>query len=232
MVFSDTSTEQGIVQETRFLTGTNSNTYPLNQIVRNANRGLDKIVAKIIGSDGRWQWDDSNYTDYPIATTNLVSGQKEYVMDTTFLAITRVEWKDSNGDWVLGRPIDQRDIPEAIDEFYDTNSNPIYYDKVNDSLFLFPAPNYNSTNGLKVYYQRNVDYFTSTDTVQEPGFASQFHRLVSLYAAYDYALARKQELIPGLSREIAMMESELTDFYGKRSEDEPRVMRSVYKSSR
>jgi len=232
MVFSDSTDKQGIVEEVRFLTGTNSSTYPIAQLTRNVNRALDKVTSTIISADGRWQWDDSNETDYPIATSDLVSGQKEYVLSNNFLTIYRVEWKDSNGNWVLGVPIDQRDIKEAIDEFQKTDSTPLYYDKINDSLFLFPKPNYNSTDGLKVYYQRNTTYFTASDTVKEPGFGRQFHRLLSLYAAKDYAVARKQEMVTPFTNEIQKLEDELERFYGARSEDEPRVIKSVYKTSR
>ena len=234
MVFSDPTNKQGIVQDVRFITGTNSSTYPLEEIVRNSNRALDKVSAMIVVSDGRWQWDDNNFVDYPIATTDLVANQREYVLSNDFQVITRVEWIDQNDndEWVLGRPIDQRDIKVALEEFNETPSQPIYYDKLNDSLFLYPTPDYNATGGLKVYYQRNGSYFTSNDTVKEPGFDRQFHRLISLYVSHDYALARKQELITPINNQIVVMEGDLREHYGKRAEDEPKVIKSVYKTSR
>jgi hypothetical protein len=231
MIFSDPTDKGGIVEEIDFLCGTKAATYPLDHKVRNVNRGLDKVVAIILGADGRWQWDDTNYTDYPIATTDLVSGQKNYKMASDFLDITRVEWLDSNGNWIKGTPLDQRDIKVALEEFHSTNGTPLFYDKLSDSLALYPAPNYNSTDGLKVYYQRVVSYFSDTDTTKVPGFANQFHRILSLYATKDYALTKKPQILPQINNEIALLEREIQDFYGQRSKDEAKKIKPVTKLS-
>ena len=48
-----------------------------------------------MGADDRWQFDDTNHTDYPIATTNLVANQRTHVLSVSHLRITRVEIKTS-----------------------------------------------------------------------------------------------------------------------------------------
>jgi len=227
MEFSDTTTKDGIIQDCEFwlfagnygqITG---NANLLNTFTALSNRALDSVTTAVLEADDRWEFDDSTYTDYPIATTDLVSGQRDYVLSVSHLKVLRVEWKDSTGNWILGKPIDLEDISVARDEFMFTSAVPVYYDKLANSVFLYPSPNYNSTGGLRVYYQREPNYFASTDTTKKPGFASICHRLVPLKACYDYAVANNlTDKITVLRDEIAKRDLELRKFYGRRNKDE------------
>jgi len=219
MVFSDTTNKQGIVEEIDFILGTNSDSYPIPQKVRNVNRGLDKVASLIVKSDGTWEWDDTNADDFPIATTNLVASQQVYSLPTDLIIPQRVEVKDENGNWAVLEPIDKATIGEAMTEYFDTPAIPEQYDKVANTIWLYPAPNYNSTDGLKVYYQRFFSYFVAEDTTKEPGFAKPFHSYLSYYAAAEYARARKPELLPRLEESLAKYELEIKDHYARRSED-------------
>ena len=85
LVFNDTATKSGILQdvETRVFgdEGYGSITNDTNrkyQFTVKANQALDRVVYLILCSDGRWQFDDNNYTDMAIGLTNLVSGQRNY----------------------------------------------------------------------------------------------------------------------------------------------------------
>jgi len=92
MIFNDTTPEaQGIVQDVYFEASTNATAYPIADLTRNANRGLDNAVALILGADSRWQFDSTNATDLPIGTTSLVSGQKDYTFDNDYLVIKSIE---------------------------------------------------------------------------------------------------------------------------------------------
>lgn len=219
MVFSDTSTSQGIVQDARFLVNADAGTYPTNDITRNINRYYAKAASIIIGSDGRWQFDDTNYTNLPIGTTDLVNGQQDYSIDDTFLTVTRVECKDSNGTFRELNPIDQNDVTGAMTEFLGSGG-PLFYDKIANSFFLYPKPDYDMTAGLKVYFQRDVSYFTPSDTTKEPGFNPQFHRYLSLGAAYDFAVKNTLDNRKVLKQELLEMEAAIKDSYAKRGRDE------------
>lgn len=221
MQFSDTSNKQGIVEDIDFFCDTDSTTYPTAQKTRNVNRAYDRVVSLILGSDGRWQWDDTNATDLPIATTTITANQQDYGIDTTHLKITRVEIKDSAGNWILLNPIDAAEVTDqSISDFYKTAGLPIYYDKIANSIFLYPKPNYTQAASLKVYFQRNVSYFTASDTTKQPGFASPFHRLLSLGASFDFALKKGLPQLNSLREQIAVMEQALMDFYAQRPKDE------------
>lgn len=231
MEFSSTSDKAGIVEEIDFLVNTDSTSYPLTQKARNVNRWLEEVVSLIMQSDSRWEWDDSNQTDLPIATTTLVDSQQDYnIAGATFLKLLRVEIKDINGNYYLLEPISEKDITaQAMTEFLKTAGRPLYYDKLGDSVFLYPKPssaNVTLSAGLKAYFQRLPSYFTSTDTTKVPGFAPLFHRILSIGAALDYAVAN------GLTTKINILtpmaeklKAGIVEFYSSRIRDEAVRMR-------
>jgi len=220
MVFNDTTNEQGIVQETRWLVGANATSYPINDLTRNVNRWFDKAVALIFKSSGRWQWDDANQTTFPYATTDLVSGQQDYTMPVSHLRIERVEVKNEDGSWQRLQPFDKRDVQGSIEGFETTDGLPRYYDVVGTSIFVYPKANFAQDDSLKVWFQRGGSYFENDDTTKVAGFAEIFHRYLSLGAAYDYALKNSVANRNQLREEISAMEEEIKDFYALRQPDE------------
>ena len=224
MIFYDNTYSQGIVQDALFTIFANSADnaqYPIGDITRAANRWYDLTVDKILQADGRWQWDDSNATDLPIATTTLISGQQDYGINTAFIRITRVEIIDASGQSRLIQPIDQEDVyNQSLTSYLSTGGTPIYYDKIANSVFLYPAPNYGAVNGLKIYYERNANYFVTTDTTKVPGIASPFHRILSLGAAYDYMLARNLPQKESVKKNLDELIEAMQDFYSRRDRDE------------
>lgn len=197
MVFNDTTGGQGIVQDTYFEASANASSYPIADLTRNANMALDTALTLILGEDARWQFDDTNATDLPIGTSALVSGQQDYSFDAEYLVIKSIECSDGQGNWNKLIPIDNFDEQVALSAFQTTNGVPKYYDKMGESILLYPAPNYSiapddaTPGGLRAYFQRNINYFTVNDTVKEPGFATHLHKYVSLYCAYVYACAKE-----------------------------------------
>lgn len=248
MDFNNTTTEDGIVQDIDFGVGSTRATYPLTRIANDANRAMDDVITIILGADGRWQFDDTNYTDLPIGTTNLVSEQQDYSFDPEQIDVTRVECKDENGNWQYLVPFDQRDLTPpgvatipvtgltsvgtlggnnySLTDFMSTSGTPVYYDKIANSIFLYPKPNYNSSGGLKVYFQRKPSYFESTDTTKQPGFAKHLHKIISLKCQYTYAVAKilSPNTIQFLQQQIAIWEQKVRDFYASRKKDEKVVM--------
>ncbi len=220
MTFNDTTNESGIVQDIDFLCSTTASTYSLKNKARNVNAWYKKTISWILEADNRWQFDDSNNTDLPIATTDLVAGQDNYSFDGEWLKVLRIDAKTETGQWTTLTPIDQADITGAYDSFENAPGTPKYYDTIAGSIILKPSSSYNSTNGLKVFFQRTGDEFISTDTSKKPGFAEQFHRIVSLGASYDWAIVNKPTVKADLRSEIEQLKTELQTFYGERAKYE------------
>lgn len=223
MQFSNTSTSAGILEDIDFICETNSTSYPTADKVRNSNRWYYKAITWILKANRTWEFDDTNLTDLPIATTTMVASQKDYALPTDLLKLIRVEVKDASGNFQTLDPINQDDIKVGLTEFQETDGMPKYYDIIGNSVFLYPSPSSSQTtltSGLKLYYSREVDAFTSSDTTQEPTIAEPFHRILSYGASFDWFVARGNTQKAGLMRqELAVFQKELRDFYGDRNEN-------------
>lgn len=206
-----------------FLTKTNSTSFPVADLTRAANNALEHVSALILRCDSRWQFDDTNQTDLPIATTALVASQQDYSLATTHLTIDRVEVKDSAGNWHRLTPIDQQllkgDRTTALAEYRETTGLPEEYDLIGNSVFLYPAPNYSQAASLKLYFTRPPSAFDTADTTKTPGFNSLFHDLIPLWVSYDYCIANGLPKASGLLAEIERKEADLYEFYGTRDRD-------------
>jgi hypothetical protein len=228
MQFNSHASSFDIVSDVKFWAGiatADTTSYPIADITRNANLWYDRVVSLILQADGRWQWDDSNSTDIPTGTINLVSGTQKYDLGTgvsTFLEILRVAVKDSSGVYRFLTPMSLSDFNgrDPMDASQ-TSGTPIGYFKLGDYIVLDKIPNYSSASGIKLYTQKNVSYFTTSDTTKEPGFVATFHQLLSLGAAHDYcAVNDMPKRMLTIEKKIVKLEAGLGIFYSQRSRDE------------
>lgn len=198
--------------------GGDSLTAPLKTFTRNANLGMNNTDSLIMRSDNGWKWDDSNRTDLPIGTKALVANQEDYSIDATQLKILKVRIKDRQGNLVTLDPVDRKEISDA--QLTEAAGDPKRYWKQGNSIFLNPKPSYGYAAGLEVQFQRGGSYFVVGDTTKEPGFARQFHRLISLYPALDYADTNNlDKLAAKIQLKITKLENELLAFYSDRAND-------------
>lgn len=213
-----------------FLTSTNSTSFPDSLLVNEVNNALDRVTSLIMASDGRWQWDDENQTDLPIATTSLVSGQQDYTLAVSHLGIVRVEVQDNStptSAWHKLTPIDSADLYAlAQTDYLSNNGMPTYYDKIGNSFFLYPAPNYSQNASLKIYFKRGPSYFTTGDTTKTPGFNSLYHELIPLWVAYSYAIANGKQNATLLMNQIQLKEDALREDYSLRDKDDRPKLRT------
>lgn len=217
MEFSNTANSQGLIEDVDFLCGSNSSSYPTVHKTRNINQAYQDVTRLIWEVSDDWQYDDSNATDIPLAYGTLVHSQQNYEFPTDAQKVRRIEIKDVNGEWVKLSPMDYRDVDVALPEFQSDAGLPMFYDMIGRSIFLYPTPSSaycTLASGMAVYVDRNVTLFTTASTTASPGFAPQFHRILSLQAALDFEkdvnqrqlwLAEKVNLIEGLKK-----------FYGSR----------------
>ncbi len=228
---------QDIKTKARFLTSTNSASFTDADVVILANNAVEHVEALINNADDRWEFDDSNQTDLPIATATITAGQQDYSLATSHISIDRVEIKDLTGNWKKLNPIDQHDIRfQALAEgettrngaYYSTNGTPLQYDKLANSIFLYPAPNYTQASSLKIYFTRPPVAFLVGDTTAQPGFNPLFHDLIAYWVSYEFAIANGKGNATMLWQTIQEKEQKIYDFYGQRSRDErPRMQVST-----
>lgn len=217
MVFSDTTNNQGIIQDIDFWANSDHTIYLIADKTRSVNRYLEMCVSDILSANNRWEWDDTNQTDLPRGVTDLFSGQAQYNFDSTWLTVERVDIKDSAGNWSELTPLNEADIHQGYSAFQSTAGNPNSFDVDGDNLFLHPTPNYSLTGGLKVFFKRKPVLFVTTDTTKEPGFASVFHRILSLGAAYDWCVIKGLPRATQILAEMNTMRESLKGYYASRN---------------
>lgn len=243
--FNDTTNLQGLVQvfeqeigaDTGFISG---NTERLKKFVAGVNMAWDDYVGVAIKSSGKFQFDDSNHTDYPIIKTNIVQGQRDYtftidetgnlVLDVYRVSIltsaTATKYQDIE-------PIDEQSGRETNLNTEDTTQGvPSAYDKTGNAIRFDFLPSYSSTNGLKVYINREASYFTTTDTTKKPGCPGIHHRYFALKPALDYARRNSLSNYALIREEVVSFEGDVENgvqgsierYFARRSKDERPVM--------
>jgi len=246
MQFNGETNEQDIVHDIYFETSSNASSYPIADITRNANTALDNAVSLILFADNKWDFDSTNAVDLPVGSTDLIQAQQDYEFDDEFLVVKSVEVADPQGKWIRLIPIDNLSLEErqSMTDYLSTNGTPEYYDKLGGSIFLYPAPNYNmrladeSLAGLKVYFQRKMDYFSVNDTTKQPGFALHLHKYIPLYCSVVYARAKGLKNLSNLEKAIEYFEGNrlrggsvngaITAHYSKRERDVQQQITNEY----
>lgn len=232
MVFSDSTTKLGLIQQFEFWArlpdGTVTGTL-LKQITGRINAAFDMLMPRLLSYSDQIRWDDTNHTDQPIGTVNMVSGQSDYKvteddnsLDILNLIALRI-YESASGteykDLVRMFPDDERAL-EALAPNPSVSGTPTHFLETGNRIFLYPEPNYAATNGIQLFFEREQSRFASTDTTKEPGIPSPFHELLVLYPALDWILvnrAKEVALITRLEARIARKERDLDDMISLRN---------------
>lgn len=236
--FNDTTNLNGIVQQYEEEIGVDAGTVSgnptkLKKLAAKVNQALDDFTKIAIQASGTWQYDDSNHTDYPIIKTNIVSGQKSYVLTSDeqgnlLLDILKVAILPSATatTYVDLEPVDEQTQDDTSGFINETTTTgvPTVYGKTANGVFLDPTPGYNATNGLKLYVNREGSYFTYTDTTKKPGVPGIFHRYFVLRPAEDHARINGLANYLNIRNERLQMERDIRDHFLKREKDVPRQM--------
>lgn len=233
---NSSSRELSLYADAQDRAGADSNAFTIAAFTRYCNRHYYRAVLEAWKAQDTWRFDDSNQSSNndddagkPVATSTLVNSQKVYTLPTGALRIRRVEVKDVSGDWQVVRPISERQITHAEEEFFETDGLPLYYVLEGDTLRLFPAPDngvsVTLTNGLRIFFDREVDEFTVSDTTQEPGLPEPFHHILSVGAAYDFCSSKGKPQAGNLRQELELLHQQLREFFSGRQQDQRLKMR-------
>lgn len=213
-----------IIEDIDFQCASDSTTYPTADKLRAINKAIHYVTHLILEAQDEADFDDSNYTDFPIYTTSLVADQQDYALPDKTLKIQRVEISYDGTTWVKVEPFDIGESSQPTDATSvegDFSTSKPYYDVRSNSVFFFPIPQTNVTNGLKMWTLREPDEFTKTDTTQEPGFAEAFHPLISYIPALEWLTAKKlnPEKQTQLREWIVNLVATLKTHYGSKNKD-------------
>lgn len=168
MQFNSETNNKDLISDITFLLGNiGTSEYSLKDRARNMDERFRQVWQWIFASYGGWQFVDDNTSDistFPYAEVNITSGTAVYVLPSGTLTIHGVEVKDSNSVFHVVRPTTYEEIREVegVDDFMSTDGTPQWYVPHGDVLEFFPAPNFTVTNGIRVYFDRDIATFAPT----------------------------------------------------------------------
>lgn len=212
---------QDIVSLVGDMTGIDT-TNELEQIARATNEANKKIWSWIFEAYGGWVYDDSNNSDLPTATANLVADQSKYTLPSEALTVRGLEYKDSGGEWHKLMALSEELIRQKFSEedFQDESAEPRYYTPYAGLVKLHPAPNFSQNSSLRISFDRGATVFAPTDISKTPGFVSQFHEAVAIGASYYIAANKNMNNVQVLQIRWQEAEQDIKEFYSQRFVEE------------
>lgn len=226
IAFSESVTNTGIVQQTRFLVKLDSTQWPTSRIVNSCNNWLDFLAGYLIGADKRFQWDDTNHTKLPEGTAAFTINQSDYsfLVDeqgNSIVTLTGVSLLNSStGYYEPLIEVDRNDPDIDISTFGMLTGTPTRYDKIADNIVrLEYKAAATVAAALKFYFQRTPSYFAATDTTKAPGVSPLLHRGFIIAAAYDAALTLGLPNLAALSVERQKEEDKAIQYFASRNRD-------------
>lgn len=208
-----------------FLCGSTSATYSDANKIRNLNIAyLD--VARTIWESDSIHFDDSNNTDSMVAYKGMADTSATYTIPTTAIRINGVEVKDQNADWKKLKFINLDDLTVSREEYLTGTGAPLYYNIEGTQCRLFPAPGtgyVTMSSGLAFRLNRNVTEIPVTATTSEPGFPSNYHRILSYAASMDFTQDDKQRQYWAGQKE--RLEQGMKRYFSKRVQEAKTIIR-------
>lgn len=203
--FNDTTNLTGLVQGYELEIGADQgfvsgSTTRLKQFASATRSAWNRYLELALKAGGRWQYDDSNHTDYPIIEGDLVANQRDvtFVSDETgnlVIDIYRVFVKDTGGVYQEIFPVNEREDrgTEDFTDGQDRTGVPSSYSKTGNGIRFDVLPSHSwrlaqeGERGVKIYINRTPSYFTHTDTTKKPGCPAVHHDYFFLRPALDAA---------------------------------------------
>ena len=116
-------------------------------------------------------------------------------------------------------------MKNSVRDFENVDGEPRFYELTGQTINLYPAPDYASTNGLTWWYQGVPDYFETTDTTSESDLIQTVDRYLSVGAALDYAVAKVLANKNDLQDQLTSIKDQLEMIANRRNGDANIVMK-------
>lgn len=231
MKISDTTNKNGFIQRyerfTQLGDGVVSGDSDLLAIaLADGNEAIYDLTTTIMLMQDSFDWDDPYKTDYPIATTPLVAGQRDYQFDSiSFLKLKRVDITYDGTNWVRAEAFDSASYANGLGNDTITDSefsidSPMYDPKA-FGFWLYPtATAAQVTAGAKarIEFSRGHTEIASSDLTAELPLDRPFHDLVAIVAALKNPDISAEQYNK-LSRMEAEMKERMIQHYAQRNED-------------
>lgn len=207
----------------RETTNTTTNDWSDSSLIRDLNNELSMVQINILRDRGVLEFDDVNFSDLPIGTFAVsASGFCKITEDgdaNKILTIHKVAYLD--GDEYVDVPrIQLTEGQQEIMTQDGTQNVPDSYYELGNSI-VFPGV---SGGTAKVWFDREMEFLTTSDTTKVPGIPSAYHNLVAYKTALNYAIDKGLPNEDRIMRRVQMEEERLTQFEANRRADEQVLM--------
>lgn len=222
--FSDTSNNNGILQQARDKARVDAVQWPTQKVVNSCNNWLNRIFTYGKLKDRKWALDDTNHTKLPEGTSELTINVCDYsfLTDEQGNRITNLTGVSllTDGKYQPLTLVNRNDTNYDIANFGTVSGTPTQYEKIADNIIrLDKLPPATVAVGLKYYFQRSPSYFIATDTTKQPGVSNDLHEGFIVKAAYDAAYTLGLTSLQALSLEMQKEEQKLVDYFSSRNMD-------------
>lgn len=232
MKYSDTTNKDGIIQFTESLCklgdgGITNDTTLFKQITAYINQAYKKVGMALLRSDKNWKWDDSNYTDFPIASIALVANQRDYTLPaSTSGGNASTLWKINKVEILKNSIYEVIDLMEVGEEELTTTGSATKYNLIGNSIRLKELPSANLADGLRITFQRSLTEFTTSSTTEQPGFMDSYHDLLAYDASSSYLMPINTQIAINYSQIFDNRLKLLQQDYSLRNDDTKRKLRA------
>jgi len=196
MIYSDTENKNGIIQRIERHTQVGDGVISgddttLKQVTADVNEEIYDLTTDIMLLQDSFDWDDTQKSDYPIATTPLVAGQRDYQFDAiSFLKLKRVDVTYDGVLWNRAEAFDSAAFGKALgnDDTVDSNftAEEPKIDPKTFGFWLYPrATAAQVTAGalVRIEFSRGHTEYVFDDTEKEAPIDRNFHDLIAMGAA-------------------------------------------------
>lgn len=238
MVYSDTSGKSGIIQRIELLTSLgdatiSGNATLLAQFTGLINSAYHGVVTAILQSQSEWDFDDINYTDYPIATTPMTTN-RDYTFPASLkiLKVKRVDVSYDGTNYYKAEPFDTGETGLGLGN--DTNTDGRFsktapmYDLLGNALRLYPkgaAADVSASGVVRIEFLRSVDEFSTSDTTQVPYIDVPFDQILAYQPAYEWAMLNNLSQTAVLKGRLDELMAQLRNYYGQKDLDREHIMK-------
>lgn len=216
-----------IQQKIYNLTNSSSSNYTNAQMLVDINVWYQRTAIAILRAQDDWDFDDSNKSNLPILTADLVANQQDYSLPVGCLKVKRIEIAYDGITNYKAEPIDVNFISKGTQQTqiqqYSSTNRPYYY-IVGSSVFLYPIPSANTSNGtgMQIWVERGITEFSTSDLStgsSTPGFDAPFHQIIAYGVALERAIGKNLENIEKINDRLKELFAELATYYGSKDED-------------
>lgn len=230
------------------LTHADTTSYPDATMLIDVNMWYQKIVDMIFESQDDTDFDDQRNTTYPIFTTPLVAGQRDYAIPVAnqVQKIKRLDITYDGTNYFRATPFDDGVPQWGMGNPTSEDANMIKqaprYDIKYNAIFVYPlaiASDVSAGAQMRIEWERSVTPFSqsadyngaamSTST-SVPGIDLPWQPMIAYGAAYEFANANNLPQLQNIKNDLQDWEARLRTAYGRKDLDTMLALRPAYDS--